>query len=263
MQIGWHISHRILQVVRNFSKEHRSMKFFKTLIVLFVLMILCLRLNAATKTSVAGAVSWGTAGSWSPSGVPVAGDDVIIADGSTVTYNVTTGVALNSLTVGQGTSGILVMGSNNTARTLTLTGNGGNLIITAGGTINVANSGTVTANVINLIGNFTNNGTFTSLNGSRSITVNFTGTATQTIGGTSSTTFNRLVVNNASSITTLGINTTATTFVLTTGTFDPGTFLLTSTNRTFTAGTLRVGGSTWASNYGAVTITQPGAGIIE
>ncbi len=214
----------------------------------------------ATKTSTATGGNWSATTTWSGGVIPIAGDNVIIANGATVIDNVTTGVALNSLTVGQGTSGILTIGTNTTARTVNITGTGGNFIIAAGGTVNCNNA--AVTHVLNIGGNFTNNGTFTSLNGSGSITTNFTGAVTQTIGGSTSTTFNRLVVNGASSVTTLGINTIATTFILTTGTFDPSTFLLTAATRRFTAGTLRVGAATWASNY-SFAVTEPAAGIIE
>lgn len=57
----------------------------------------------------------------------------------------------------------------------------------------LTNNGTVQGNgVYNLTGDFTNNSTFTSNSG----TVTFNGTAAQTIGGTASTTFNNLTINN-------------------------------------------------------------------
>ena len=53
---------------------------------------------------------------------------------------------------------------------------------------------------MNLAGNFTNNATFTHNSG----TVNFNGTAAQTIGGTVTTTFNNLTINNTAGVS-LGV----------------------------------------------------------
>ncbi len=72
-------------------------------------------------------------------------------------------------------------------------------------------SGTLTANNlgISVAGNWTNNGTFTP--GTATVTFNST-TASQTVGGTSSTSFNNLTLNNTFATSpqiVLGINTTA------------------------------------------------------
>jgi len=50
---------------------------------------------------------------------------------------------------------------------------------------------------MNLTGNFTNNSTFTHNSG----TVNFNGTAAQILGGSNSTTFSTLTLNNANDLT--------------------------------------------------------------
>src|SRR5213075_1198643 len=86
--------------------------------------------------------------------VPTAADNVTIANGHTVTIDVTPAACL-SLTVGQGTSGVLVY-STTTARTLTV---GGDVTISAGGTFESALSGTVTTHALSLSGNLPNNGT--------------------------------------------------------------------------------------------------------
>src|SRR5689334_14087915 len=57
-------------------------------------------LSAATKTS-ASSGNWGTAATWSPSGVPGNNDIVIIAAGTTVTVNVNT-ANLSDITVQSG-----------------------------------------------------------------------------------------------------------------------------------------------------------------
>jgi hypothetical protein len=71
-----------------------------------------------------------------------------------------------------------------------------------------------------------------------------------------------LVINKTGGSVILGNALNVAAFTNTAGTFDPSTYLLTAGTRTFTAGTLRVGGATWASNYSGA-ITQPAAGTIE
>jgi predicted outer membrane repeat protein len=91
------------------------------------------------------------------------------------------------------------------------------------------------ASTINVSGNWTNDGTFTA----NTSTVNFNGASAQTIGGSSTTTFNNFTVNNAA-----GVNLSANETV-------NGEFMLTS-------GALGVGAHTLIVN-GAATAT---AGII-
>src|SRR2546428_259125 len=83
----------------------------------------------ATKTSAATG-NWNTAGTWSPSGVPTAADDVVINGNFTVTLDVTTNCV--SLTVNahtaNGTSQLSIG-----AFTLTVTGN---VAINGGGNAN-------------------------------------------------------------------------------------------------------------------------------
>ena len=218
----------------------RKNKFRKLLLILSCIVYAIIFFAFSAKPAQAGSCAsaatgnWATAATWGigcgtggSAQVPVAGDSVTISNGHTVTYNVTTGVALSSVTVGQGTSGILTFGSNTTARTMNVTGTGGNFTIAAGGTV-TGNASSAANHVLNIAGNFTNNGgTFTSTNAGKILTT-FNGATTQTISGTG-VTFYILTVNNASSITTLGVNTTATTLTLTTGTFDAATYLLTFT----------------------------------
>ena len=87
--------------------------------------------RAGTVTSTGTGGNWSSTSTWSPAAVPVSGDDVIIADGTTVTidgnFPATGGLA--SLTVGQGASGMLLF-DRTTGRALTVTGN---ITINAGG----------------------------------------------------------------------------------------------------------------------------------
>ncbi|MES2620720.1 MAG: hypothetical protein V4615_07700, partial [Bacteroidota bacterium] len=69
--------------------------------LIIFLLLSAFNSNAATKTST-GTVNWGTAASWSPSGVPASGDDVIIRSGDVVTVdNIFT---CNNLNLGNGTN---------------------------------------------------------------------------------------------------------------------------------------------------------------
>jgi hypothetical protein len=141
---------------------------------------------AVVKTSQGGARNWSVNGSWVPPGVPAAGDDVIVPNGSTLTLNQSDTV--RSLTVNAG--GTLLIGNNNTARTLTVTtdaANAGTLRYNSNGShaVNLGgaltNSGTLTvlaastgAHTLSVAGLITNSGTF-RFAGSGSLTVNATG----------------------------------------------------------------------------------------
>lgn len=86
---------------------------------------LCSNAYSITKTTVASG-NWGTAGIWSPSGVPASGDDVVIASGHTLTVN--NNYQINHVTVNSG--GTLTFASG---RTLTMSGN-----LTVNGTVTMA-----------------------------------------------------------------------------------------------------------------------------
>ncbi len=163
---------------------------------------------AATCTSkTGGPYNWDNQNTWTGcnNSKPRDGDAVIISGGSTVTLNVDTN-QLVSLTVQAG--GVL-QGDNR---------GGQNLVDLSGGPGNLTNNGTITLtdNVLNLAGNFINNGSFSAGN---SVTT-FLG-ATPTIGGTSPTTFANLDLSQTTSVL-LGNNVTVT------GTFS-GPVTLTST----------------------------------
>jgi G8 domain len=88
---------------------------------------------AATKTST-GSTNWGTNSTWSPSGVPTASDDVIIAANHTVSQNVNS-TSCKTLTVNA--SGTLNIPSGKTLTIANTTG------LTVNGTLNI-NSGNIT-----------------------------------------------------------------------------------------------------------------------
>ena len=146
--------------------------------------------NAVTKTSNSGARSWNTSGSWTPSGVPANGDDVIIPSGSTVTLNTNTNNLL-SLSV----TGTLIIGNDNTNRAITVTGN---VTVNSGGVFQTAGDG---GNIFNLGGNLANAGTFDAVIGGATMNTTFNGSANQTVSGAGATThFNSVTINNTGAV---------------------------------------------------------------
>jgi hypothetical protein len=139
-----------------------------------------------TSTAVGG--NWSSTGTWVGGVVPTGTDNVTIADGATVTIDVTTATCLN-LTVGQGTSGILQYIS---APASTLTVNS-DVTVAAGGTF-TAGSGSLTTHVLNIggtissiaAGNLTVNGTL-DLNTTAGVTMNFLGSSNGTVSGSGAT----------------------------------------------------------------------------
>jgi large repetitive protein len=166
----------------------------KTLLLTTVLLT-ALDLYAATITS-KGTGNWNDAATWLGGVVPAAADDVIIADGHSVTLNQNTTV--RSIQVGQGVSGILLL-SDNSPRTLTVTGN---VIISTGGAINCAGFVGVTGTLI-MSGNLIVNGTFQSFTTqNRRNNIIFNGTTAQTISGnTNPITFNNITFNGSGGVT--------------------------------------------------------------
>lgn len=80
---------------------------------------------AGTKTSISGTVNWTTAASWSPSGVPASGDDIVIPSGSVVTLDAVQTYPASGSYKSLSVTGTLFMDltSSNTLRTLNVSGN--------------------------------------------------------------------------------------------------------------------------------------------
>src|SRR5436190_1601670 len=117
--------------------------------------------------------------------------NVLIRHNITLNTSNTLANTIGSLTIGEAGSGSLVIGDNNTDRTLFISGditiNSGRSLITGG------NGG----NVLSIKGNLINNGTFDANIASATMNVQFTGAANQSINGTGTTTdFNLITVNN-------------------------------------------------------------------
>ncbi|HMU47025.1 MAG TPA: G8 domain-containing protein [Chitinophagaceae bacterium] len=160
---------------------------YKVLIFyLFAGLLFCNSVNAITKTS-AGNGNWATGSNWIPAGVPATGDDVIIAAGHTITINTNTS-DLSSLTI----NGTLVIGNNNTNRTVTVSGN-----ITISGTGNFYTAGNG-GNQLRIGGNLINNGSFDMNVGGADANVEFNGYTNQGVTGTGGTNdFSTIDINNS------------------------------------------------------------------
>jgi hypothetical protein len=194
--------------------------------------------QAATKTST-GSGSWGTNGTWTPSGVPASGDDVIIANTHVVTLNVNTN-NLRTLTINAGGT----LRGDNTNKSLNITGNTGGNDFVNNGTLNFGagflatyvlqngnrlsgNGGSWTFSVLNHSNRtltfaagssmtlnfsgaatpFPGTGTITSL---ATVTWNFTGTTAQTLSTDTGTTYGIVRISNTSAGgVTLGVALTA------------------------------------------------------
>lgn len=182
-------------------------------------------LPGTTFTSVQSG-NWLTGSTWNTGTVPTASDNVIINNAHTVTIN--QNATCHNLTVGQGTSGILRIGSNNTSRTFTVTGN---ITVMAGGQF-VANTGSNTTHILSCVGSITNSGTIDFMpDGNSFCNTTFTHPYSyQSIGGTGVLTrFNRITVDKGSTINRV-LDVTATSFTAPAGflTLLNGTFRLSS-----------------------------------
>lgn len=140
--------------------------------------------------------NWQTGATWNTGTVPTATDNVIINNNHTVIIN--QNASCHNLTVGQGTSGILRIGNNNTARTLTISGN----VTVNSGAQFVANTASNITHTMLLTGSIANSGTFDMMSDGNSFcNVTFDHSyANQTIGGTGILTrFNLLTVDKGNS----------------------------------------------------------------
>lgn len=139
-----------------------------------------------TVTSTGTGGNWSATGTWVGGVVPVSGDNVIIADGATVTINTTVPASgsLASLTIGQGTSGTLIFDA--TPRTITISGD---VSVAAGGTF-ITQSATSATHSMTIGGNLANAGTFDMSRGGTTLVCNvtFNKNGNQTVSGTGSTT---------------------------------------------------------------------------
>ena len=180
-------------------------------------------LSAGNKVSRVANGNWSSNNSWSPSGVPTATDNVTILNGHTITIN--SNSTCNNLTIGEGSSGSLVIGDNSTSRSLTINGsltinNGGSFIP---GTTNATHTTAISGNIIN-------NGTLNfRATANRLVNTTFNNNNNQTISGTGATTnFNLITLNMG--------NSSSNVLDITSTNFDAPDNFLTLTNGTFKLG---------------------------
>ena len=186
-----------------------------------------------------------------------AANQTVAATGVTYPNLVLGGSGTKTMGTGNGQT-INVLGSLTVNNGVTLSATFRNPNITVTGSM--TNSGTYLAGsgTTSVAGDFTNSGTFTAGTG----TVILNGTAAQTMGGTSTTTFNNLTVaNTGAGSTTLLLNTAvAGNLSVNSGTLDLSTF---TANRSAAGGTitvangatLKIGGTNgFPANYSTRTI---------
>ena len=151
--------------------------------------------NAPTQYISTRTGNWNTNNTWVGNSVPPAFSNVIINNGHTVTIN--TNVQVSNLTVGQGTSGTLVIGDNTTARSVAIVGN---LDIQAGATF-AANASNNATHTMTLSGNLTNAGTFEMApTTTRVCNVTFNKGGSQSVSGSGAAThFNLITLNMGAS----------------------------------------------------------------
>ncbi len=187
------------------------------------------RYSVATGTW-ASTTTWSaTSGGSSGAAAPIAGDNVYIEGGWTVTVGAS--AACTNLSIASGSA----------------------LTVGAGYTLTVS-------------GDWTNNGGTVTLTGS---TVNFNGSGAQTIGGTASTTFATLKINNATGVT-LARPTTLKTLTIADGTpnsiFNDGGYevaLVTGSALNLNSGTFKLGSATVATPFPFFASINIGTGTVE
>ncbi len=134
-----------MSLIKNFYKPNVVIT-----LTLFLSLLIYNTALAQTKTS-AGSGDWNVAGTWSPAGVPTAGNDVIITSNHKV--NIVSNSACRSLTVGTGSTAQLRF-DNGTNLTFTV---GGNIVIGANAQFRIRGQNATHTLFAN--GDITNNGT--------------------------------------------------------------------------------------------------------
>ncbi len=221
-------------------------------------------LTGSNSTSAAGNITsirtglWSSTTTWVGGVVPSTGDNVTIADGHTVTLDMT--ATCNSISVGQGVSGQFTIGNNTTARSFTVNTN---IIVNLGATFTIGAS--AATHTISVAGNITNNGVFNlAPTGTSICNTTFNKIGNQTISGTGGTTnFNLITINMGTTSENIlevsSSNFTASTNFLT---ITNGTFKL-STSATVTAFTSNVTLTNtcriWVNNSSAIINTTGGS----
>jgi hypothetical protein len=199
--------------------------------------------GVTTGTARNGAIDMTNGGTLITTGFVVNGTGTLTAGAGTIQLNATAAIGLPATTVSTtwGTFNNLVINSSAAVTLGQATTINHNLTITSGTLSTSANN-----YAVNVGGNFSNSGTFTG----NTSTVTMNGTAAQSIGGTSSTTFSTLVISNTSATVSTTANITATTTTVNTNaTLSVGSGnTLTGTTLTDN-GTIVANGGTFQTQY--------------
>jgi hypothetical protein len=248
--------------------------------IYFVLMLLIMGANVAFSqiTSTPAGGNWNSTSTWVGGTVPGSADDVIIADGATVTINANASAL--SITVGQGTSGILQF-EQNSARGFLVEGD---VTVAAGGTFRSSLAGAQTGHLLLVGGSIINNGTldFSTNGNTAGALIEFTGATNETFGGSGAITDVAAITidkgSNQSAI--LELNPSNFTFkgnTLTPGNGDNaflniinGTFKLSGTftvsNGLFSgagAYTIPASGELWLNNPNYTVVARSGSAVVN
>ncbi|HEY0978967.1 MAG TPA: T9SS type A sorting domain-containing protein [Flavobacteriales bacterium] len=170
-----------------FIRTVQGKRLTRWVLLSIVLAVLAVKAGAQTNTYTAATGNWSTAANWSLAHIPIAGEQVVIPAGRSVTIDATTIPAsgtIASLTIG----GTLTY-SAATARTISVAGQ---VQIDAGGTFASAATGAVVTHRLLVGGNILNNGTLdfsTSTGGnSAAAVITFNTASVQLFSGTGGTT---------------------------------------------------------------------------
>jgi hypothetical protein len=171
-------------------------------------------------------------------------------------------ITVNNITIGQGTSGILLIGNNGTARTLNVIGN---ITVNAGAQFAVNSGSATSGHMLNLSGNILNNGTFDlGPSATSRCQTTFNKDDNQTISGAGATTRFYLMTLNMGTTNINVLDITASNFLT------QSTGFLTITNGTFkyeapsaitpfiATTTIPLTGGFWVNNSSAVVTTIGG-----
>lgn len=195
--------------------------------------------SGGNKISVASG-NWGLATTWSPVGVPTAGENVTIASNHTVSININ--AACNNLTIGS-TGAAAKLQYAGTTKTLTVNGN---INVTAGAAFDV-NTASNNTHVLIANGNFVNSGIVEFSLNTDLCNVIFQKNGSHSVSGTGSkTAFNKITINK-------GIS-TANVLEVTSSNFTAPVDFLTLTNGTFKLSNANTVTLTPFSN--AITLSQ-------
>lgn len=165
--------------------------------------------------------NWGTGSTWNAGTVPTNGDNVTIANGHVVTIDGSYGCT--NLTVGQGTSGTLLIGNSAVARTFTVLGT---ITVNAGASF-TPNTAFAATHSMPVSSNIINNGTINMRPTATSLcNIIFNKNGNQTISGTGATNnYNNIAISMGSNV--------ANTLEVTASNFSAPSNFLTMNNGTF------------------------------